>query len=929
MRNVFIQTTPKILFAALSLLFVTGCTLQAKITDLGSSQTLAVSSKVTFTTNLSSSPAAGSYKVTATFPTSVTGVTLSDFIVSNGVASNLSGSGNVYTFTVTPTSQGPVECTVVEGKFKDSSNNTITSTPSTIYYDLSAVTISLTNYQKSAALGSSTGYFEFSLSTTKPYDIVIDYEIFGTADYGTDHNLKNGQVTVKANTTSVQLPYTLYRTSQTSLKTLGLRIVKTPSSTVQMNSGLYSTLYLFDTNLTSYSDVSSRLDHVCAIVTATGQVRCWGNNTYGQLGIGNTNTQVDPVEPDSGVSYQKISTSDESVNNHGFTCGIRSSGALYCWGRNNAYQLGDTSTTDRYVPTLIDSGVSYSQVSAGGAHACGITTAGLIKCWGNNVDGQLGDTTTTNRSAPVPVDAGTTYSVISAGVNNTCAITTAGALKCWGNGPSNTNGNNSTSDQTSPVTIDSGTSYTQVSVGFKHACGITTSGILKCWGNDGVVTNYPTPTVFDSGTSYSKVSVHSDSSSVHTCGLTTAGALKCSTNLGSMNVIDSDSNYTHLSINNSGKLCTLSSSVAMTGMLRCIGTAFNLTSVLSPTLLDNYTVSTLPTKLNSRFSRILSDGSVATSAGTSGSSSAKITSEYTYTAVTSDSAGSYMVTSSGALEYYANNSATPSSPDSGTLYTTISSGYNHTCGITTAGGLRCWGTNTNGQLGNNSTTTSATPIDIDAGNTYTTVSAGYSYTCAIRTGGALYCWGLNGNGQLGDNSTTQRLVPTLINSGTSYSKVFTSNGNAPGFGYIYPHTCGITAAGALHCWGANNISQLGDNTTTQRLIPTLIDSGNSYQSVSVSGDWSNGFGTTAPGYTCGVLTSGVLKCWGRNTNGTLGTANLTSYATPQTIDSGVTYTSVVAGIYYACGLTTTNSVKCWGDILEKYFDSSKPTFVTK
>ena len=95
--------------------------------------------------------------------------------------------------------------------------------------------------------------------------------------------------------------------------------------------------------------------------------------------------------------------------------------------------------------------------------------------------------------------------------------------------------------------------------------------------------------------------------------------------------------------------------------------------------------------------------------------------------------------------------------------TQISTGYNHTCAVTTSGGATCWGQNVNGQLGDNSTTRRPTPVTV-SGLTSGVASliAGYYHTCAVTTSGGAKCWGNNGNGQLGDNSTTQRLTPVGV-----------------------------------------------------------------------------------------------------------------------------------------------------------------------
>src|SRR5664280_2295208 len=97
------------------------------------------------------------------------------------------------------------------------------------------------------------------------------------------------------------------------------------------------------------------------------------------------------------------------------------------------------------------------------------------------------------------------------------------------------------------------------------------------------------------------------------------------------------------------------------------------------------------------------------------------------------------------------------------------------------------------------------------------VVTGTYHTCALAPSGQAYCWGSNGNGQLGDNSNTERHTPVAVQQGgVTFTVTFTSitTGNI--------HTCGLTSAGAAYCWGYNNEGELGDNTTTDEHTPVAV-----------------------------------------------------------------------------------------------------------
>jgi hypothetical protein len=198
----------------------------------------------------------------------------------------------------------------------------------------------------------------------------------------------------------------------------------------------------------------------------------------------------------------------------------------------------------------------------------------------------------------------------------------------------------------------------------------------------------------------------------------------------------------------------------------------------------------------------------------------------------------------------------------GLAFGSVSAGIGqHACAVTTAGDAYCWGRNTNGQLGNGSTTDRLTPVAVSGGLTFGMVSAGANeHTCGVTTGGQAWCWGWNNYGEVGDGTTTTRLAPVAVSGGLTFAAV---SGGANGF------TCGLTTAGAGYCWGLNNVGQLGDGTTTARLTPVAVSGGLTFLQLSA------GFA-----HVSAVATGGTGYAWGANGQGQLGDGTTTNRNVP-------------------------------------------------
>lgn len=249
-----------------------------------------------------------------------------------------------------------------------------------------------------------------------------------------------------------------------------------------------------------FQQVSGNDYHTCA--QASGRVYCWGDNTYGQLGTNTTSTTstTTPAEivyaPSTGLRPGTV-TSIGTGNL--YTCALAAY-KVYCWGDNTYGQLGQGNTTDSSVPLVVTggalSGKYITQLSVGANNVCVVaqdsTSANdstrRAYCWGWNPDGQLGDNSITDRSLPVAVYTGSGSALTSTIVTqvdtqdyHTCAVTTTGAVSCWGRNASGQLGVGSTYAYTAVPKSAIASNVSKVGVGSHHTC-VLASARVYCWG---------------------------------------------------------------------------------------------------------------------------------------------------------------------------------------------------------------------------------------------------------------------------------------------------------------------------------------------------------------------------------------------------------------------------------------------------------------
>ena len=234
-------------------------------------------------------------------------------------------------------------------------------------------------------------------------------------------------------------------------------------------------------------------------------------------------------------------------------------------------------------------------------------------------------------------------------------------------------------------------------------------------------------------------------------------------------------------------------------------------------------------------------------------------------------------------------------------FTSISSGYTHTCALTRDGVAWCWGDGRKGALGDGSDRVHRFPQRVDTPVRFAEIGAGRDFTCARTTEGAVYCWGAERTVPGWPNvAKTPALVPTTIVAASI------SAGRR--------HACVLDSAGQAACWGFNVDAETGVGTAGVEAptipSPTPVAGNHLFRALSAGS-----------GFTCGVDSRNAVLCWGSNVDGAVGDgakdrcgdiAPVQCSLTPVVVPINVRILGVSAGSSHACAVTEEGTVLCWG-----------------
>ena len=212
--------------------------------------------------------------------------------------------------------------------------------------------------------------------------------------------------------------------------------------------------------------------HTCALAS-DGTVHCWGDNSVGQLGDRSTTTRFVPAPVYGGFQFTTV------VSGAGHSCALAADGSAFCWGQNPFGQLGDGSTTSRLSPTAVTGGINFQSLGAGLGWTCGLTPTGKVYCWGN-----LLFPGSTAISSPRLYTTTQTFKSLSVGGGHACALATDGTAYCWGSNGFGQLGDSSVVDRQNPVPVSSALKFNSISTGFRHTCAAALDGAIACWGDN-------------------------------------------------------------------------------------------------------------------------------------------------------------------------------------------------------------------------------------------------------------------------------------------------------------------------------------------------------------------------------------------------------------------------------------------------------------
>lgn len=696
--------------------------------------------------------------------------------------------------------------------------------------------------------------------------------------------------------------------------------------------------------------IAGGLQHVLYLAD-DGTVWSWGSNAYGQLGTnpGLVSSRNQPQQI-TGLS-NVVAISAGSYHSMALTA----DGTVYAWGNNHYGQVGQGSIAVSVIwqPTVVPTLPLHriKALAAGNLHCLALDTTGHVWGWGYNASGAVGTgNTETLKVTPVQITTPSLIRAIAAGGYHSLAITDSGTVLSWGYNASGQLGNGNTTNQPSPVAVSGLDNIITISAGYLHSAASSASGYGYTWGcnafgqlGNGSITDSSIPVMltaslvsrvlaFGSSTLVLRSNGYISLCGDNSCGqcllpLSTPNQLTLNSpgmpvrdalvnGLGSfLAFISLDGEVTICGDNTFGELGTGSDTPSASSMRQRTIANWPVSRIVSATVGQFHAAA------------IKSDGTVWSWGGNSNGQAGDGTTSARLSAVKTSNASSVIAINTGsdfgdhtlALNSYGQvyawgrnelgqtgdgttttPRATPAMVAGLSACRAIAAGDYHSLAVESYGGVKSWGNDAYGQLGNDGIlTNSSIPVSVPLPSlaNIMAVTAGTYFSVALRADGTVWTWGDDRSGQLGNGSSTST-QPTPVQVSGLTGVIAISAG-----GY---HVLALKSNGSVWAWGLNNYGQLGINNISWQssAIQVLSEMAtNTLADIRAIG---------AGRYTSYAIDGGGrVHAWGENIHGQFGNGATTNSYVP--IENGQDNACTMDGGYMNGVATLANgTVRCWG-----------------
>lgn len=684
--------------------------------------------------------------------------------------------------------------------------------------------------------------------------------------------------------------------------------------------------------LSNVKQVATGSAFACALLS-NGTVDCWGNNLAGQLGNGTFSYQDPNPEPVPGLSQVKQLAAGTFAS-----CALLSNSSVDCWG--TIYPLTVSPSDDSVdTPVPVPGLPGVKALGAGAGFTCALMVNQTVECWGENTNGTIGSAEPAFATSPVLVPKLRNVAQLAVGEFESCALLDNRTVQCWG-------------DDRPLTPIRKLSNVTSVATGNGTSCAVLKGGTVKCWGNnvsDQLLTPNPLTAsssipVTATGLSHVRVVTLGQTNG---CALLAKGTVECwgdnqlqGTYYGGPTQglsfypypyqVVGLANVTHLSTGIGDGVSQFTCALLRDTSVKCWG--FNYDGELGHGTTGNVMV---PTSV----------------VGVANATQISAGADHTCALLLTGSIDCWGLDMFGELGNGARaDSAKPLTVPGVSGATEVSAGEFDTCGLLGGGTVKCWGLNAQGELGDGHISTPPLrpgPVLVTGLSNATQISVGWTSACALLNSGTVKCWGDNSEGQLGTGNLKQSSSPVQVVDLSGVTQVVVGNDDS----------CALLSNGTVECWGSGSSGQLGNGTYVDSPLPVAVQGLTGVIQISLGDSsacallntgtdecWGNDFedqlgnfeaatggesGSTpvvvaqiagatsvaSGGQTSCTLTAAPsLACWGYSSyfqypsiDGNSGDWSPTTITTI----SGISQISL--GEYHVCALLKSGGIECWGD----------------